>query len=104
MHMNTVLALLAIVGTLTAVVLALRWHRRSRTPAPSVSGAPDTESSSAPLSDWQQVAQRTHHSQIEALREWMGEDHELVQQLRSPDSESAEQLPPEAQQAHGRLV
>ena len=33
-------------------------------------------------SDWQDLAQRTQHSQIDALRGWMGEDHDLVRRQR----------------------
>jgi len=101
--MNTVLALLAIAGSLTAVVLALWWHRRSGQ-GRAQDRRPDADTSTAPLSDWQQVAQRTHHSQIEALREWMGEDHELVQQLRDPDTDPARGREPTDRHPDERLV
>lgn len=101
--MNTALALLAIAGSLTAVFLALWWRRhggQDRTRARPT----DVDTSTAPLSDWQQVAQRTHHSQIEALREWMGEDHELVQQLRDPDTDLARSHEPTDRHPDERLV
>lgn len=101
--MNAILALLAVVGTLIAVVAMLIWRRRPR-PNRHPADAPDSDSTGTPESDWQQVAQRTHHSQIEALREWMGEDHELVQQLRSSDAESAHDPHPTPGQRDERLV
>lgn len=57
---------------------AMVWWRRSHpTPPPASFDTP-----SLPGSDWQEIAARYHHSRVEALRGWLGDDHELVRPTR----------------------
>ena len=76
--MNTPLVLLyafAALGIAAAVIALLAWrgwHKQRQ----GLDGPP-----SAVPSDWHDVTQRYRESRIEALRDWMGEDHELVKQL-----------------------
>jgi hypothetical protein len=90
--MNTPLVLVyasAALGIAAAVIALLAWrgwHKRRN----GLDGPP-----SAVPSDWHDVTQRYRESRIEALREWMGEDHELVKQLpqREPPASRPTELP-----------
>jgi hypothetical protein len=88
--MNTPLVLVyafAALGIAAAVIALLAWrgwHKQRE----GLDGPPSV----AP-SDWHDVTQRYRESRIEALRDWMGEDHELVKQLpprETPASRPAE--------------
>lgn len=84
--MNTPLVLLyafAALAIAAGVIAVLAW-RGWRKRRDGIDGPP-----SAPPSDWHDVTQRYRESRIEALREWMGEDHELVQQLPARDGRAS---------------
>ncbi|WP_199873111.1 hypothetical protein, partial [Ideonella sp. A 288] len=60
-----------------AVGALVWWRRRHPSPPP---GSFDTPS--LPGSDWQEIAARYHHSRVEALRGWLGDDQDLVRDTR----------------------
>ena len=85
----------AALGIAAAVISLLAWrgwHKRRD----GLDGPP-----SGPPSDWHDVTQRYRESRIEALREWMGEDHELVKQLPPRDTPAAR--PPETPRPPGAV-
>ncbi|MBL0085387.1 MAG: hypothetical protein IPP44_01525 [Ideonella sp.] len=71
---------LSIVAAAIALLAWRSWRRRQQ----GIDGPP-----SAVPSDWQEVTQRYRASRIEALRDWMGEDHELVRELPAQARRSA---------------
>jgi len=81
-------AALGIAAAVIALLAWRGWHKRRQ----GLDGPP-----SAVPSDWHDVTQRYRESRIEALREWMGEDHELVKQL--PPRETRASRPTELPQA-----
>ena len=80
---HTVLGL----AVLAAAFVAMAWRARQR--AASREEATDIAPLSAPPSDWHDVTQRYDQVRIKALRDWMGEDHELVQSLNRETSAEA---------------
>jgi hypothetical protein len=84
--MTTSLVLLyafAALAIATGVIGVLAW-RGWRKQRDGIDGPP-----SVPPSDWHDVTQRYRESRIEALRDWMGEDHELAQQLPQRDGSAS---------------
>lgn len=75
---------LSIVAAAIALLAWRSWRRRQQ----GIDGPP-----SAVPSDWQEVTQRYRASRIEALRDWMGEDHELVRELPAQARRIAAPLP-----------
>ena len=90
---DPLLVALTVLGlaVLAAAFVAMAWRARQR--AAGREEAADIVTPSAPPSDWHDVTQRYDQVRIKALRDWMGEDHELVQSLnRETSAEASREL------------